>query len=170
MKFSIRQISLAVVVVASLLSSGCATITRGTTQPWTVDSSPTGAVASLSNGERCETPCTLTLKRKHAFAVEVCKAGYRTVNTAVMSGISGAGATGMAGNVLVGGLIGIGIDAATGATKNLSPSPLMIELAAETEGCTNPSFPAVPEGGQSVEEHQTQKDKKSKKSNKANKA
>lgn len=167
MKVSIRQITLAIVVVASLFAGGCATVTRGTTQAWTVDSVPSGAVASLSNGERCETPCTLTLKRKHAFSVEVCKPGYRTVNTSVVSNISGAGATGMAGNVIVGGLIGIGIDAATGATKDLTPSPLMIQLAEEAEGCANPSFPAVPAGGQTVEDYKMQKDKKAAKGKKA---
>lgn len=154
------------IVSVVLLGSGCATITRGSTQPWTVDSAPTGAVASLSNGERCETPCTLTLKRKHPFAVEVCKAGYRTVTTSVQSGISGAGATGMAGNVLVGGLIGVGVDAATGATKDLSPSPLVIQLAEEAEGCMSPSFPAVPDGGQSTEEYHEFKAKQSAKNKK----
>lgn len=164
MKVPMRQIKLAVVIVAGLLASGCATVTRGTTQAWTVNSTPSGAVASLSNGERCDTPCTLTLKRKYAFAVEVCKAGYQTVNTNVVSGISGAGATGMAGNVLVGGLIGIGVDAATGATKDLTPSPLVIQLAEDAVGCTSPAFPAVPVGGQSVEDYRMQKDKKHKKS------
>lgn len=164
MKLSLRQISLAFVVVACVFSTGCATMTRGTTQAWTVDSAPSGAVASLSNGERCETPCTLTLKRKYAFAVEVCKPGFRAVNTNVVSGISGAGATGMAGNVLVGGLIGIGVDAASGATKDLTPSPLVIQLAEEVLGCEAPSFPAVPVGGQSVEDYQAQKDKKRRKS------
>ncbi len=167
MKCSMRQVSLAAVVVASLFAGGCATVTRGTTQAWTVDSAPSGAVASLSNGERCETPCTLTLKRKHAFAVEVCKPGYGVVNTNVVSGISGAGATGMAGNVLVGGLIGIGVDAATGATKDLTPSPLIIQLVEQAQGCIAPSFPAVPEGGQTVEDYQAQKGKKAKKGAKA---
>ncbi len=163
MHFSLRQLGLAVVVATSMLAGGCATVTRGTTQSWTIDSAPTGAVASLSNGERCETPCTLTLKRKFPFAVEVCKSGYRTVNTAVLSNISGAGATGMAGNVLVGGLIGVGVDAASGATKDLSPSPLIIQLAEQAQGCVSPAFPAVPDGGQTLEEYQQYKAKKKKK-------
>jgi hypothetical protein len=34
----------------------------------------------------------------------------------------------MAGNVLIGGLIGIGVDAASGATKELRPNPLVVKL------------------------------------------
>lgn len=151
------------VVLASLLASGCATMTRGTTQAWTVDTVPSGAVASLSNGERCETPCSLTLKRKYPFDLELCKEGYRTVNTSVVSGVSGAGATGLAGNVLVGGVIGLGVDAGTGAAKDLTPNPLSVRLVEHEEGCVVASFPPVPAGGQSVEEYRRIKDKKARK-------
>ena len=34
----------------------------------------------------------------------------------------------MAGNVLVGGLIGAGVDTMTGAAKHLEPNPLHIEM------------------------------------------
>lgn len=113
------------------LATGCATITRGTTEAWTVDSRPQGADVRLSTGEECVTPCTLKLKRKTAFSVEVSKPGYRTVTTDIVSQVAGAGAAGMAGNVLVGGIIGVGVDAASGATKELKPNPLMVELEAE---------------------------------------
>jgi len=154
---------LAAIFIACAFASGCATVTRGTTQAWSIDSAPSGATVSLSNGERCETPCTLKLKRKYAFSVEVCKAGYHTVNTNVQSQISGSGAAGMAGNVLLGGLVGVGVDASTGATKDLRPNPLTIALVAEAPGCDVASFPAVPEGGQTPEEYQAYKNKKAKK-------
>lgn len=146
-----------IVVVTMLLASGCATITRGTSQDWTVTTDPVGAVASLSNGERCTTPCTLKLKRKHPFALEVCKPGFEPVNTQVASSIKGAGAVGMAGNVLIGGLIGIGVDAGTGANKDLVPNPLAINLVPEQPGCTEPNFPAVPEKGQTPEQYVAKK-------------
>ncbi len=157
---SVRPWLLVAILAASLVAGGCATVTRGTTQAWSVDSVPSGAVASLSNGERCEMPCALTLKRKYPFSVEVCKAGYRAVHTTVVSGISGAGATGMAGNVLVGGVIGIGVDAASGATKDLTPSSLLVQLVEEAHGCVAPKFPVVPDGGQTAEEYVKQKTKK----------
>jgi len=34
----------------------------------------------------------------------------------------------MAGNVLLGGIIGAGVDAATGATKKLTPNPIRVTL------------------------------------------
>lgn len=111
--------------------TGCATITRGTSEAWTVDSRPSGAQVELSTGQRCVTPCTLQLKRKHSFTVTVRKDGYRTVTTQVVSQIAGTGAAGMAGNVLVGGIIGAGVDAASGATQELKPNPLFVELEPE---------------------------------------
>ena len=114
--------------VALLLVQGCATITRGTTEAWTVESDPIGAEVKLSSGETCTTPCTLTKKRKDTFMVTVEKDGYETVRTPDPEQVAGAGAAGMAGNVLVGGIIGIGVDAASGATKELKPNPLVIKM------------------------------------------
>lgn len=118
----------ALVAVAALAVQGCATITRGTTEAWTVESEPIGAEVTLSSGESCTTPCTLTKKRKDPFMVTVEKEGYETVRTQIQSQVAGAGAAGMAGNVLVGGIIGVGVDAASGATKELKPNPLVIKM------------------------------------------
>jgi hypothetical protein len=148
-----------VLVACTLLLGGCATVTRGTTQVLTVESMPLGATVSFSNGERCETPCTLKLKRKYPVQVEVCKIGFAPVSTQILSQISGAGGTAMAGNILVGGLIGVGVDAASGATKDLRPNPLSVQLVEAAPGCENPAFPAVPEGGQTPEEYAKSKPK-----------
>lgn len=111
-----------------VMGSGCATITRGTTEAWVVESEPAGAQVRLSSGQTCTTPCTLELKRKNNFGVEIEKEGYDRVSTQVVSSNSRAGAVGMAGNVLIGGLIGMGVDAASGATKELRPNPLVVKL------------------------------------------
>jgi hypothetical protein len=123
----LRTLLLSSAVVAA---QGCATITRGTTEAWTVESDPIGADVSLSSGERCTTPCTLTKKRKDPFVVTIEKPGFEPVETQVLSQVAGGGAAGMAGNVLIGGLIGIGVDAASGATKELKPNPLVVKLIA----------------------------------------
>lgn len=112
----------------ALVGPGCATVTRGTSQAWTVESEPAGAEVTLSHGEHCTTPCTLKLKRKHGFGVVINKPGYEKIETNVVASVSGAGAAGMAGNVIVGGLIGIAVDASTGATKELKPNPLKVNL------------------------------------------
>lgn len=156
MKFLLRPAAAAGLVLLAVMGSGCATITRGRSQAWTVDSTPSGATVSLSNGERCETPCTLKLRRKYPFTVEICKVGYHTVSTTVQSQISGAGAAGMAGNVLIGGVIGAGVDAGTGATKDLKPNPLTVQLVAETPGCIAAAYPGTPDDGERPDEHDKQ--------------
>lgn len=109
----------------------CATITRGTTQAFTITSEPTGADVRLSNGLACQTPCALEVKRRPGFVVTISKAGYKTVNTSVVSSISGGGGTAMAGNVLLGGIIGAGVDASNGAMNELSPNPLHVVMEGE---------------------------------------
>lgn len=108
--------------------AGCATITRGSSEAMVIESTPIGANVRLSSGETCKTPCTLKKKRKDNFVVFIDRDGFEPVEVNVISETAGAGAAGMAGNVLVGGLIGVGVDAATGATRKLTPNPLRVTL------------------------------------------
>ena len=39
----------------------------------------------------------------------------------------------MAGNVLVGGIVGVGIDSYSGANKSLSPNPLRVTMEKESD-------------------------------------
>lgn len=109
-------------------STGCATVTRGTTEAMIIESDPAGANVVLSTGETCMTPCSLEKKRKDGFDVTIEKAGFETVEVTVVSQSSGAGAAGMAGNVVIGGLIGMAVDAGSGATKELAPNPIQVKL------------------------------------------
>ncbi len=117
-----------VLAMAACVLPGCATITRGSNEALVVESTPTGAEVRLSSGETCKTPCTLKKKRKDNFVVFINRDGFEPVEVAVISETAGAGAAGMAGNVLVGGIIGLGVDAATGATKKLTPNPIRVTL------------------------------------------
>jgi hypothetical protein len=155
----LHRLALAAVLAAALAGSGCATFARGSTQALTIDSLPGGATVSLSNGERCSTPCTLKLKRKHPVAVELCKPGYRQATAQVRSEVGSGGAAGLAGNLLIGGLVGAGVDAATGATKDLNPNVVAVLLLEEAPGCRVPQFPAVPEHGQTPDQYAKEKNK-----------
>jgi hypothetical protein len=42
--------------------------------------------------------------------------------------VSGAGGAGTAGDVLVGGIIGAGVDTVSGAMNDLAPNPLTVTL------------------------------------------
>lgn len=117
--------------VVSMMLINCATVTRGRTQAFTITSNPSNADVRLSSGLNCTTPCTLTVNRRPGFAVTVSKEGFVTQTSNVASQISGGGGTAMAGNVLLGGLIGAGVDASTGAMNELIPNPLHFELEAE---------------------------------------
>ena len=118
---------LMLLALASL--GGCATITRGTSEVLVVETEPPGAEATITPGRlRCTTPCTLELKRKHDYFIDLNKPGYEPAAVTILSQITGAGAAGMAGDVLLGGLIGAGVDAFSGATKGLKPNPVKVNL------------------------------------------
>lgn len=122
----------AVTLTAAMLAlANCATITRGSNTGFSITSDPTGADISLSNGLTCTTPCALTVKRRPGFTVTAHKDGYKTITTNVVSQISGGGGAALAGNVLVGGLIGAGVDAGTGAANELNPNPLHLIFEAD---------------------------------------
>ncbi len=127
-----KSISLVGVFGFAAMLSGCATITRGTTEVLVIETEPAGATAFLSSGHMCKTPCSLELKRKNAVHVKIEKQGYETIDADVRSEIATAGGAAMAGNIILGGLIGAGVDAATGAMDKLTPNPLKIKLEPAT--------------------------------------
>lgn len=117
-------------VVASVISlAGCATITRGTEDVLVVNSTPGGAQVKLSNGQSCDnTPCSFKLPRKSELNVLVTKERCKPQQVRVTNKVAGNGSAAMAGNVLVGGIIGIGVDASSGATLDLVPNPVNVNL------------------------------------------
>lgn len=123
------RVSLLAVIAGSLSLGACATVTRGTTEQLTFTSDPPAAMRT-STGLSCPTtPCTLEVTRKSEFIATFSKDGYESQDVAVQTRVAGAGAAGFAGNVLVGGLIGMGVDAATGSTLEHFPSPVVASLA-----------------------------------------
>lgn len=117
---------LAVLSISTL--SGCSTVTRGTTEALVIESEPSGAQVNLSNGMTGTTPTSFKVKRKNDLIVTVSKPGYETAKINITPQVAGAGGAAMAGNVLVGGIIGIAIDASSGATKELKPNPVKVTL------------------------------------------
>lgn len=123
----------------AVLNTGCATITRGTTEVLVIETTPAGADVELSTGARCKSPCSMEMKRKNAVVVDITKDGYEPVRVNVLSQVAGAGAAGMAGNVVFGGIIGAGVDAATGATKQLKPNPVVVTLVPKAANVQAPA-------------------------------
>ena len=123
-----NTIKLCIISGLLITTIGCASITRGSKDTLVVNSDPNGAKVSLSIGLSGKTPCAFKVSRKGGFVVKIEKEGYETIELQVVGQISGGGAAGMAGNVLLGGIIGAGVDAATGATKDLKPNPIDVKL------------------------------------------
>lgn len=115
--------------------TGCATVTRGTTEAFLVETEPSGAAVSTSLGLSCEpTPCAIPkVKREAEFSVTIEKDGYKTTTHNITHQMSGGGGAGMAGNVILGGGIGAILDANNGSTQELVPNPLRVTLEKLTE-------------------------------------
>jgi hypothetical protein len=119
---------LSIVAAAALVLAGCATVTRGTTNQIQIVSEPAGATARTSLGHQCSTPCTLQVGRKDEFSVSFTMPGFEDQTVVVKTQLAGAGAAGFAGNVLVGGVVGMGVDAATGSTLEHVPNPVSVVM------------------------------------------
>lgn len=110
---------------------GSASVTRGTTENISILSTPPGAtadVAGLDVPTACVTPCVVQAKRNADITVTFSKEGYQTQIIPLTKDIPATGAAGFAGNVLLGGLVGMGVDAATGAALDHKPNPVDVTL------------------------------------------
>jgi len=128
----------AAIAVAGFALSGCATILEGTTQNVSVLTAPAeGAQCTLKNSEGTwfvTTPGSTTVhKTKNDMTIDCTKAGYTPAHVVATSHF---GAT-TAGNVIVGGLVGIGVDAASGANFHYdSPITVPLDALAQAPGPT----------------------------------
>ncbi|MBW3617232.1 MAG: translation initiation factor 2 [Proteobacteria bacterium] len=123
------MIKLIAALAACASLGACATITRGTSTNWQVQTDPVGASVATSHGYNCpSTPCSIRMPRKSQFTATIAKPGYKTVEANIINRLSRGGGTGMAGNVLLGGPLGVGVDAVSGAALDLRPNPLVITM------------------------------------------
>jgi hypothetical protein len=108
---------ISVFLVLAFLVTACATITKGTTQPivLTTPGVP-GAQCTLNSpaiGTKVvTTPATLVLDKSQSSITVVCKKECFQDGTGIIASNT---ETMAAGNILAGGVIGLGIDAASGA-------------------------------------------------------
>ncbi|KPF75230.1 translation initiation factor 2 [Brevundimonas sp. AAP58] len=107
----------------------CATVTRGTNTAWEVTSTPPGARVETSNGFQCRaTPCSIRMPRRSEFVATLTLEGHQPATVTVTNRVATEGGVAMAGNVILGGIIGAGVDAGTGAMLDLTPNPAHVEL------------------------------------------
>lgn len=119
------------IVALSVMLGGCASVTRGTTENISISSTPSGVEAVVSGMEvptTCTTPCAVVVKRNADISITFQKEGYEPQIVPLSRDIPGSGAAGFAGNLLLGGVIGMGVDAATGAATDHKPNPVIVTM------------------------------------------
>ncbi len=125
----VRFARLVFLCALGLSAGACATIVGGTTQEVLVQSEPSGAGCAIdrngaSIGVVASTPGKVILSRSKETAIVSCsKDGYEKSQEALVSSFTGA----TLGNILVGGLVGVAVDAASGA-NNKYPERVTVVL------------------------------------------
>lgn len=121
--------ALALLVLCCFTITGCATIVKGSTQTLTVQTEPDGANCELTRegqtiGAINPTPGTVQIdKNKNDIEITCKKKGYSNAVVTVSSTFQ----SWTVGNILLGGLIGIAVDASSGAI-NEYPSSVELKL------------------------------------------
>lgn len=131
----IWRVTFLILFVPALITSGCATIVTGRSQGLTVKTDPPGANCDLTRkgksvGVVNPTPGTAQLgKSASALDVSCKKSGYLDTSAKLSSSLQGW----TLGNVIFGGIVGIVVDAGTGAMHEYQ-SEISMKLLPESFG------------------------------------
>lgn len=128
-----RFFSLAALAAVVLLGSGCATLTKGTSQAVTVDTEPPGAVCTLTRDSKPlavinPTPGSISISKSSGVIAVICKKDNFLDSAGTLSSEFQAMTF---GNILFGGLIGVAVDVASGATHEYPPLVTITLIPAE---------------------------------------
>jgi hypothetical protein len=123
-----HNLSIVLLLGIALSTTSCASMFTGTKDSISFTSTPDGAKVIHKGIEKCTTPCTAEIPRslskqmvtfeKEGFASKEVKL-QKTFNAVTLL------------NILFGGAIGVGIDAATGSLTKYSPKAYTVELEAK---------------------------------------
>src|ERR1044072_7069991 len=118
------RILAAVALTAPL--AGCGLMFSGSRQSIQVQSSPAGTkLTTTPETAEYTTPTTLTLERKNSYTLWFEKEGYSPPTCQIENHTRGGI---VVANVLLTGLVGVIVDAATGAWNGLSPEAATVRL------------------------------------------
>ena len=122
-------------LVMLFIFSSCATIMNGRKEMVPIKTNPEGATAEI-NGHKCTTPCSIELTRGHNYVLRITKKGYKSKKVDLF----GKSADGwLWGNLLLGGIIGLGVDYGTGAAYDFEPEFVFKDLEPVDRKMTNGS-------------------------------
>ena len=119
---------LAALAAVGVAVSGCASVVKGSHQTVAITTPPTtGATCTLTNGRgswEVVSPGPVTVDRsKTDMQVRCVKPGWQDATAVIPSNFEGW----TLGNLLIGGIIGVGIDASTGA-MNEYPNAFQVPM------------------------------------------
>jgi hypothetical protein len=124
-----KNASIIGLIFGVFLFQGCATVTTGMDQTLTVETTPPGAVCTLKrDGETIgavnPTPGSLEIQKDKDEVLITCElADHLTATNTLDSVFQGA----TLGNIILGGVVGVVVDAGSGA-MNKYPSSVMIRM------------------------------------------
>jgi PEGA domain len=123
-----NKLSIALLAGIALSATSCATIITGTKDKITFNSTPEGAKVFHKGIEKCTTPCTAEIPRSLSKQmVTLQKEGFNDKEVKLTKKFNPVTLV----NILLGGAIGVGIDAATGSLTKYSPKEYQVELEAK---------------------------------------
>ncbi|HTQ13970.1 MAG TPA: hypothetical protein VMH86_08835 [Rhizomicrobium sp.] len=136
--------SLAALALAGVALSGCATVIKGTSQSIAITTPPVeGANCTLKSKEgtwNVTSPGAVTVdKSKEDILIHCTKDGYQDADATIPSNFQGW----TLGNIILGGVIGVGVDAASGA-MNEYPNAYQVPMTPSPAPQAMPMTPATP--------------------------
>lgn len=120
-----RTLSIVLGISIVLSTTSCATIFTGTKDSITFTTTPEGAKVIHRGVEKCLTPCTAEIPRGLGKQMVMFqKEGFETKEVKLTKTFNPVTLL----NILLGGAIGVGIDAATGSLTKYSPKSYTVDL------------------------------------------
>lgn len=122
---TVRMVAMVCVVAASPWLAGCGVIFGGTRQSLRATSSPDGtAVTTTPATVEYKTPTSLSLERKQEYVLTFSMPGYTEQKVQLQRSLR----SGIVVLDVLAGLVGVVVDAATGAWYKLSPETVNVTL------------------------------------------
>lgn len=122
-----RVWGLVLLIGLSGLVSACESVARGTRQDVAIETVPAGAEVRLSDGQRCTSPCRLTLDRYRKLTASISRPDCRSASGQLVPTVTGDAT-----------LYGSVFDFQLGGAYDLEPNPLKVTLVCGEEARQNP--------------------------------
>lgn len=126
-----KRMAVVFVVLAASFATGCGVILTGTKDDLEISSSPSDAEVHVDGEPRGRTPTTVTVDSTESHTVRVEKSGFRPMAEEVITNV---GAAYVILDVVLTGIVGIAIDAATGGWNVLDKDKIHVTLERADEG------------------------------------